>query len=223
MTRPTDIDFEGKAPDRSVALGQTLLRMIVGTLLATHGVMRVLKLDVPGEAWIQHYSDLNVEWLTRCVAFVEIAAGAGLLVGWFTRLCALVLLCRSAIALATHYQVIGLPIAPGEFELPLVLLASALPFCFAGGGPLSLDVILRERASRKAFEEKSLRVPTLDIGKIAPPAPPKLEIVEPPAAAPVASTPPTAAGAEESKDSQPAAPAATSGDEPKAGEAASTS
>ncbi|MEY4578736.1 MAG: hypothetical protein RL701_3439 [Pseudomonadota bacterium] len=217
MSRPTDIDFEGNVPDRSVAFGQTLLRIIVGTLLATHGVMRLLKLDVPGEAWIQHYTDINIEWLTRCVAAVEIAAGAGLVIGWFTRLCALVLLCRSALALATHYQVIGLPIAPGEFELPLVLLASALPFCFAGGGPLSLDVVLRERAARKEFEEKSLRLPVAR-GRGPVMVPPSAANAEAPTVATEAASPTAGAGSAESS------PPTAAGDDPaKPSETASTS
>lgn len=148
--------IESENPDRSVIFSQTLLRVVIGGLLIMHGIFRLLQLDVPGEDWIQHFDGLDVHMLTRAVAALEIAAGAGLAWGFMTRLCALVLICRSAIALATHYQSFGMKGAPGELELPLVLLSAAILFCATGGGAFSLDSALRARRQRKAIEDDSI-------------------------------------------------------------------
>lgn len=164
------IEIDEYVPTRTVAMGLTLLRAVTGALLVMHGIFRLLQVDVPGEAWIQHFDGVDTDMLTRVVAGLELAAGAGLVFGWFTRLCALVLICRSAIALATHYQSIGMSGAPGEFELPLVLFSSAILFCCTGGGPLSLDSLLRERARRKAIEDDSIWLRPPYVGQEPPDA-----------------------------------------------------
>ncbi|MFQ5459658.1 MAG: DoxX family protein, partial [Anaerolineae bacterium] len=74
------------------------------------------------------------------VTLVELVGGLLLIVGLFTRLCALLIGAVMIVAILTVKAKMGL-IVPGAAgaELDLAILAGVLALAFIGAGPLSLD------------------------------------------------------------------------------------
>ena len=76
--------------------------------------------------------------------------------GLLTRVAALGVISVLAVAIGTVHLHNGLFSQNGGFELPLVLLASALFVMLAGPDPLSLDTLLFRRARRLAIERDAI-------------------------------------------------------------------
>jgi putative oxidoreductase len=150
------IEIDEYPPAKSITFSQTLLRCAVGAIMLAHGVNKLHGLAAYRNSLIERFGMLDAEVLAYGVIALELAAGAGLIFGWFTRSSAFFVACSSAFAFALEYLRTGFYGDRSGFELPVLLFTAGLVFLFAGGGRLSLDVVLRERARRKAIQNDDL-------------------------------------------------------------------
>jgi len=143
---------EDYAQPARVTVGQTLLRVALGGLLIYHALQRLQTFDAFQDELAMRFALLEPATVAQLVLGLQFAAGAGLIFGWFTRLSALALL--GSVGLWVTLEVLR---QNGEwrleaFELPAVLVVSALFFLLAGPGPASFHEWLRARARRKAIQ-----------------------------------------------------------------------
>ena len=151
------IEIEESSPARSVTLAQLLLRSVVGGILVAHGVQKLAVIGAFADTLLERFGVVDAELLAYAVAGLEIAAGVGLVLGWFTRFSAFVVVCASALAFALAYLPVGnVQAVQTEVELGLVLVSLGALFMITGGGPLSLDTVLRERRRLKAIENDAI-------------------------------------------------------------------
>lgn len=135
----------------STTIGQTLLRVIVGVILAAHGWLKMMDYG----AWQNQVASLDIPFpeIAAPLALAgELLGGLGLIFGLFTRVAAFGAFCVMAVAIATVHLHKGLFAQNGGFEYPLALAAAALFFVAAGPGPVSLDMYLRRRARTRAIQ-----------------------------------------------------------------------
>ncbi|MBR1218621.1 DoxX family protein [Bradyrhizobium sp. U87765 SZCCT0131] len=120
----------------------SLLRFVTGLLLFQYGVAKIFKFPV-----LPYFA--NIPPLITVAGLLELVLGALLLVGLFTRPVAFILAGEMAFAyFLGHMFKSGEPVF-----LPLINGGTAaILFCFtclylaaAGGGPLSLDAIIRKK------------------------------------------------------------------------------
>lgn len=120
----------------------SLFRFITGLLLLQYGVAKIFKFPV-----VPYFA--NIPPLIYTAGMLELVLGALLVVGLFTRPVAFILSGEMAFAyFMGHMFKTGTPV-----WLPLLNNGTAaIAFCFgclylatAGGGPISLDAILRKR------------------------------------------------------------------------------
>jgi len=121
----------------------SLFRFITGLLLFQYGVAKIFKFPV-----LPYFA--NIPPLTYAAGLLELVLGALLMVGLLTRPVAFILAGEMAFAyFLGHMFKTGEPVF-----LPLINGGTAaIMFCFAclylatsGGGPISLDAILRKKA-----------------------------------------------------------------------------
>lgn len=130
--------------NRLAGLAPLLVRLIVGTIMAAHGLQKLTQMG-PGNFGGQVLASLGVPLpvlMGYVVTFVELFGGILLIVGLFSRLIALLLTIDLAVALLLVKVGVGL-IAPegggAGAELDLALIAGFLVILLSGPGKLSLD------------------------------------------------------------------------------------
>jgi putative oxidoreductase len=130
------------------------VRVFLGILFLMTGAM---KLVVPmlAEAWAGQLAaaDIPLEDLNRwAVPFVEMGVGVALLLGYFTRIAALVVLGIMAVATYVHLVVADpslFPLQPSEPLIPAVVMVLAVYLLFRGAGAGSRDL----KASRQVSND----------------------------------------------------------------------
>jgi putative oxidoreductase len=150
-------------PSRILVLGDTksltaltVLRVIVGVVMAAHGLQKVMDpSQFQGHLTQMGFPAPGV--MTYLAIAGELFGGLGLVVGLLTPIAAFGVACTMTVAIATVHLKHGLFAANGGFELPLVLLASALWFMAAGAGPWSLDALIRAARSTRSSIASSVR------------------------------------------------------------------
>lgn len=140
----------------SHALGQTVLRAVLGALLLAHGAQRLFAIDAWQDELALRFALLEPSTMAHTLIALELAGGAGLIFGWFTRLSALSLFVSACVAFGLELARQGGMIRPSGFEFATLLGASAIYFLLAGPGPASFDAWLRARARRKAIENDEM-------------------------------------------------------------------
>jgi putative oxidoreductase len=136
----------------STTMGQTLLRVVVGVVLAAHGWQKMMDFG----AWQEQVASLGIpfpEIAAPLALAAELLGGLGLIFGLLTRLAAFGVFCNMAVAIATVHLHKGLFAENGGFEFPLVLAAAAVFFIAAGPGPISLEAFMRKRARHRAIQQ----------------------------------------------------------------------
>jgi len=121
------------------------LRILLGLLFVMTGVM---KLVVPmlAEAWSGQLLAAQVplyELNVRLVPFIEIAVGAALLIGAYTRFACSVVIGIMVVATYVHVVVDDpslFPLQPSEPVIPLIVFAMSAYLIWKGGGAGSLDL-----------------------------------------------------------------------------------
>jgi len=151
----------------SVVFGQTLLRGVIGAVLLGHGAAKWLDHEAFTQMLFAQLGQLgladadpilNLEdtgHVAYALSVVEMVAGSGLILGWLTHLCAVILMSSSVLAAVFESLRVGASTYAG-YELPLVLLTAGAMLFLSGGGPASVDNALKQRARRRAILEDSI-------------------------------------------------------------------
>ena len=126
------------------------LRLALGAIFIAHGSQKVLgSFNGPGlktfTAAPPPFHFMRPGWLWMgAAAFSELVGGALLVLGFFTRLGAFVIVCvMLAAIIGIHWPVFFA--GSNGFEYPLSLLGGALSLLIAGGGQLSADRLTGNR------------------------------------------------------------------------------
>jgi putative oxidoreductase len=120
----------------------SLLRFIIGLLLLQYGIAKIFKFPV-----LPYFA--NIPPLIVVAGTIELIGGALLLVGLFTRPVAFILAGQMAFAYFLGHMFKGaspvfLPLLNGG-TLAIALCFTCLYLATAGGGPISLDAMLRKK------------------------------------------------------------------------------
>jgi putative oxidoreductase len=122
----------------------SLFRFITGLLLLQYGIAKIFKFPA-----VPYFAKVELLSLIGAAGTLELILGALLMVGLFTRLVAFILSGEMAFAYFLGHMF------KGDAPVVLPLLnggTAAILFCFAclylataGGGPISLDAMLRKK------------------------------------------------------------------------------
>jgi len=115
--------------------GALVMRLVLGIAMATHGYGKV----IPHGA-LNHYThyiaSLGIPyWLGYVSAFTEFAGGILLILGFLTRLAAVLI----AINMLVAFFFVGIHQGSGSYSYILALAALAIMLTFYGAGALALD------------------------------------------------------------------------------------
>lgn len=119
------------------------MRLTLGAIMTVYGYHKVF-------GGLQHFAHTMgglglPSWLGYVLAFTELLGGVLILVGFFTRPAAFALcidLCIAIWKVHLHNGLMGSPDHPG-YEFPLAAATLAFALIFFGGGPISIDHVLR--------------------------------------------------------------------------------
>ncbi|MEO6444947.1 MAG: DoxX family protein [Gemmatimonadaceae bacterium] len=128
----------------SFALG--VLRIVTGVVFAVHGGQKLFVFGFDGV--IAGFTQMGIPLAAvagPAVALTEFIGGSALILGLLTRPAALGLVGVMTGAIVFAHFPAGF-FLPNGYEFALMLLASALTFVIVGGGRLSLDAVIADRA-----------------------------------------------------------------------------
>jgi putative oxidoreductase len=118
----------------------SLLRFMSGLLLLQHGTAKLL-----GFPPMQSFANLQIGSMVGAAGVIELVGGALLVVGLFTRAAAFIASGMTAVAyFMVHVPKNFMPILNGG-ELAVLYCFVFFYLVFAGGGPVSIDAILRKK------------------------------------------------------------------------------
>ena len=126
-------------PPRRLALGMTILRIVVGIVFVVHGAQKLFVFGIGGVtgAFAQMHIPLPMI-AAPVVAIVEFVGGIALVVGLFTRVAAILLAIDMVGAIVFVHGRNGF-FLPMGFEYALTLLAVFVALAVAGPGEYSVD------------------------------------------------------------------------------------
>jgi putative oxidoreductase len=113
-----------------------LLRIVAGYMLLLHGTSKVLGVPATG-----HAGALDLQTLSGWSGILELAGGALVLIGWFTRPAAFILSGEMAVAYFVGHASHGNALLPtlNRGELAVLYCFVFLFLAVAGAGALSID------------------------------------------------------------------------------------
>lgn len=149
------IQLEDTPQALSVTSVQTLLRFVAGGVGLLHGTQKLLHPSVL-TAELAKFDVASPELTTQLVFGLELAAGALLVLGWFTRTAAFVLYCDAMLTVALLYLQQRLAANLLPLEAAALFGASCLFFLVVGSGPFGADHALRRRARLRAIAKDDL-------------------------------------------------------------------
>lgn len=120
-------------------LAALLLRLTLGTVLIAHGLLKVLVFTLPGAAGF--FSSIGFPgWLAYVVTGVELIGGLALVLGWQSRIAALLSL---PVLLGASYVHAGngwlFTNKNGGWEYPVVLVLLAVAVALLGNGAAAVQ------------------------------------------------------------------------------------
>ncbi|MGJ5006829.1 DoxX family protein [Bradyrhizobium oligotrophicum] len=121
-------------------LALSLFRFITGLMLFQYGVAKILK--IPAES---PFAKVELTSLYGVAGGIELVLGALLLLGLFTRPVAFILSGEMAFAYFISHAPRGFFPVVNNGSLAIELCFACLFLATAGGGPISLDSILRKK------------------------------------------------------------------------------
>jgi putative oxidoreductase len=122
-----------------------LIRLALGTIMFAHGTQKVFGWwGGPGfNQWINQvapFPEMRPSWLWMGAAAVsELAGGAMVMIGLYTRIGAFFIACVMITAILGVHWKSGFFINTGGYEYPLALLGMAAALLVHGGGTASID------------------------------------------------------------------------------------
>jgi putative oxidoreductase len=131
--------------DKMLAAGEpallSIFRVMTGLLLFQYGAAKLLKMPV-----VAPFDKVEALSLFGVAGMFELVLGGLLILGLFTRLAAFILCGEMAFAyFITHFPRGFIPLLNGG-TLAILLCFSCLYLACAGGGPWSLDALMRKKA-----------------------------------------------------------------------------
>jgi len=119
-----------------------LLRVTMGVMLIAHGLLKVMVFTMAGTA--QFFEQVGFfAWMAYPVTFIEIIGGALLIVGFYSRYVALLII---PVLLGALYVHIGngwlFTAANGGWEYPAFLVMTALVVALLGDGEYSIRNVM---------------------------------------------------------------------------------
>jgi putative oxidoreductase len=142
------ISFE-EPPPLSFTLAMTMLRSIAAMVVIAYGWQNWQQL-ANWKAELVRFGVVEPEVAATWILAAIFLLGLGLALGWMTRLWSFGLLCSTLSVLAVAYANGSLHL--GAFEYPLLVAAVSFVLLTTGGGRISVDRFLFERAQRRAIE-----------------------------------------------------------------------
>jgi putative oxidoreductase len=129
--------------DRLQPIALLMMRLALGAIMVAHGYHKVF-------GGLHHHAQMVASlglpaWLGYISAFTEFFGGLLILIGLFTRPAAFLIFIDLFVAIwKVHLRngLIGTPDRPG-YEFALAVAALAFAIIFFGGGPISIDHVLR--------------------------------------------------------------------------------
>lgn len=130
-----------------VDVGLLVLRLVVGGLLAAHGLQKVAGwFGGPGiggnAAWLEDLGFRRPQVMSWLHGLAETVGGLSLAVGLLTPLGAATVLAVMLVASVVVHRPNGLWARAGGYEYPLVLSAAAVGLALTGPGAFALDAVL---------------------------------------------------------------------------------
>ena len=123
-----------------------ILRLSLGVIMVSHGIPKIVKREVLGKKWNDHYGVPKATiWLT---GILQIVGGLALLAGTITSLTSLVLALDMLAALFicifnSHHREPFNSVSPVKgWDVNLLLVAALVALLLVGGGKWSLDAAL---------------------------------------------------------------------------------
>jgi putative oxidoreductase len=127
---------------RQQAWGLAVLRVVVGITLLMHGWQKLFEMGIPGVTGFFGQVGIPAPALAATVvSFLELAGGAALIVGLFTRWLAIPLALDMLVATLLVHLPNGF-FVPMGIELTLVLLGGLVALALAGPGAFAVDRLL---------------------------------------------------------------------------------
>lgn len=127
----------------------SFLRVTLGIALVAHGLLKVFVFTMPGTVGF-FASQGFPGWMAYPVTAIELLAGAAMIVGFHSRIAAVVSLPVLLGALSVHIGNGWLFTAKnGGWEYPAFLVAAAVVVGLLGDGALALSNIARRQASHR--------------------------------------------------------------------------
>ncbi|MCO5130353.1 MAG: DoxX family protein [Xanthobacteraceae bacterium] len=118
----------------------SLLRVMSGLLFLQHGTAKLL-----GVPTLANFANLQITSMPGIAGIIELIGGALLVIGLFTRATAFIASGMTAVAYFMVHAPKGFfPIANGG-ELAVLYCFVFFYLVFAGGGPISVDAIMRRK------------------------------------------------------------------------------
>ena len=136
----TEVFIFCKQKESLVPVFFTLLRVVVGLIMAVHGYGKLTNMaEIMGgfRNMVIPYPEIS----TYLAIAGEFLGGLGLMVGLLTPIAAFGVACVMAVAVFFVHFPNGLLTKNNGFEYPLTLLCVALYFLIHGGGKYSLDAL----------------------------------------------------------------------------------
>ncbi len=137
------------ARDSRAGQAMAVLRVVVGIVFIAHGWQKFFGMGLAGTTGF--FTQLGVPFpalAAPAIATLELAGGAAVVLGLFTRPIAFLLVCDMLGAIVLFHMRNGF-FVPGGIEFVMTLAAAATALAVAGGGVWSID---RARAGRKERE-----------------------------------------------------------------------
>ncbi|HEX4140692.1 MAG TPA: DoxX family protein [Candidatus Methylacidiphilales bacterium] len=124
----------------------SVLRIVAGLLFVEHGTQKVFGFPPSAEVHQAHAMSPMMMHLAAASGYIELIAGALILLGLFTRFAAFIASGEMAVAYFTAHVGGGIYPINNHGELAVLYCFVFFYLVFAGSGPLSLDGLIRKKA-----------------------------------------------------------------------------
>jgi len=141
-----------KSPSqRQVAIGLTVLRVVLGATFIAHGAQKLFVMGLP--AISGGFAQMGIPmagFFGPFVSLVEFFGGIAIVLGLLTRITGLALAVNMVVAMLSVHLKNGF-FNPNGVEFPLALFGMSVALMTMGAGPLSIDAVLSNRSTTQTL------------------------------------------------------------------------